>query len=185
MKSLVGIYKQDGSALIYSMLILLLLTIAGITALNTTNIEISTSKNSLIYKQSQYAAEAVSTEGSRWLRNLANDEGSLPSQTFTGLEKITHDRSAKDELQIELADFRNSVNWTSPAAEDANTVAGTYDNTSYRIMDFGIADGESLVLNNTTGGVKHEFVINGRYNVDSGARKADVTIENALRIRVK
>jgi len=177
--------NQNGSILIFSLLVLLLLTFAGISGLNTTDVEISTSSNSLLYKQNLYAAEGTATEGARWLRNQASDEGTLPGRTFTGLESITHDRSNKAEIQAELADFRNSSNWVLPTAEDPNTVAGTQANTSYRIMDFGISAGESLTLNNTTGGVKHEYVIDGRYIANSGARQGDVSIEKAFRIRVK
>ncbi|SDE57857.1 pilus assembly PilX family protein [Desulfuromonas thiophila] len=177
--------NEKGSVLIFSLLVLLILTIAGISGLNTTDVEISTSLNSLVYKQNLYEAEGTATEGARWLRNLANDEGSLPGQTFTGLGLTAHDRMAKEDLKNELNTFRNPVNWTAPSADEPNTVAGTRPNTSYRIIDYGAGAGESLSLNNSTGGIKHDYVINGRYSSTSGARQGDVRIEKGLRIRVK
>jgi len=60
MKKRISILKnEDGSALLISLLILLLLTLLGIFATNTTNIEIQIAGNDKLHKLGFYAAEAA------------------------------------------------------------------------------------------------------------------------------
>ncbi len=60
MKSFIGyIINEDGSVMVVSILILALLTIIGIAAMSTTNVELKISSNEKSYKMALYAAEAA------------------------------------------------------------------------------------------------------------------------------
>jgi hypothetical protein len=60
MKSFIGyIINEDGSVMVVSILILALLTIIGIAAMSTTNVELKISGNEKSYKMALYAAEAA------------------------------------------------------------------------------------------------------------------------------
>ena len=51
--------NEDGSVLVVALLILVLLTIIGISAMSTTNVELKISGNEKSYKMALYAAEAA------------------------------------------------------------------------------------------------------------------------------
>ena len=51
--------SEEGSVLVVSLLILVLLTIIGIAAMNTSNVELKISGNEKAYKMALYAAEAA------------------------------------------------------------------------------------------------------------------------------
>ena len=51
--------NEDGSVLVVAILILVLLTIIGISAMSTTNVELKISGNEKSYKMALYAAEAA------------------------------------------------------------------------------------------------------------------------------
>ena len=51
--------NEEGSVLVVSLLILMLLTIIGIAAMNTSNVELKISGNEKVYKMALYAAEAA------------------------------------------------------------------------------------------------------------------------------
>ena len=60
MKSFIGyIINEDGSVMVVAILILALLTIIGIAAMSTTNVELKISGNEKSYKMALYAAEAA------------------------------------------------------------------------------------------------------------------------------
>ncbi|MFH2057811.1 MAG: pilus assembly PilX N-terminal domain-containing protein [Pseudomonadota bacterium] len=65
------ITNEDGFALLGSMLFLVVLTIAGIAATNTTSIESSIAGNERVYKQSFYIAEGAAKEAAK--QNLESD----------------------------------------------------------------------------------------------------------------
>ncbi|MCD4718377.1 MAG: pilus assembly PilX N-terminal domain-containing protein [Desulfobacula sp.] len=57
--------SQDGFALIGSMLFLVVLTIIGIAATNTTSIEVGIAGNERVYKQNFYLAEGTAKEAAK------------------------------------------------------------------------------------------------------------------------
>ena len=60
MKSFIGhIINEKGSVMVVAILILVLLTIIGIAAMSTTNVELKISGNEKSYKMALYAAEAA------------------------------------------------------------------------------------------------------------------------------
>jgi hypothetical protein len=60
MKSFIGhIINEKGSVIVVAILILALLTIIGIAAMSTTNVELKISANEKSYKMALYAAEAA------------------------------------------------------------------------------------------------------------------------------
>jgi len=61
--------NEDGSVLILSLIILVVLTLIGIAASRTASIEIQISGNEVIYKQNLYMAEAAAMEAAQNLEN--------------------------------------------------------------------------------------------------------------------
>lgn len=177
--------KETGSVLFFAIMVLLLLTIAGLSALDTSETEISTTMNSLIYKQNLYEAEATATEAISRIKNVAETPGTLPHNNFNWVQLSTSSHKDQTSLQNELSNLRNTSLWNSLATSNPNNAAGTLSDTTYRAMDFGASMGESLSLNNSMGGVKHEYAVIGRYNQNTGARRGQTMVEKGFRVRVE
>ena len=71
--------NERGSVLVISMLILVMLTVVGFAAMNTSNIEQMISGNERTYKENFYRAEAANMAGGQRYDNLAD-----PGQGFGG-----------------------------------------------------------------------------------------------------
>ena len=128
-KKLLSILKNnDGSALIYAILILIVLTILGLSSMKTTDVELKISGNDKLHKIAFFAAEAEIESGRAVLNDLKKgDSGSW------------------DNL---LAD--NSITWNGASATDLNAVL---DSGGGRIVDpnitysLSVADNDDLDSN--------------------------------------
>jgi Tfp pilus assembly protein PilX len=128
--------KEDGSILIVALIMLVLLTIMGISATSTTDIEIQIAGNDMRYKEVFFRAEAGSMENVQVLDNLANQ----------GTQVIDPDYiTATPWLNLmtdlpDSADITNANNWTG-----ANSQASSVDpNTRYLTINQGVIAGDSL-----------------------------------------
>lgn len=185
MKSKSQSMNENGSVLIFTLLILILVTIAGISGLNTTDMEMVSSMNTVTHKQNLYAAEGATNQGARLLSNLADTPSSFVDTTYPWLQSTSGSHSDTAAMDDDLEDLRDSSTWTDPTDANPNNVFGIEANTTYRIMDFGVAMGGTLGLN-APSTIKHDYVVMGRYNsTDGAARRGEIIVEKAYRLRVE
>ena len=124
-----------------------LLTIIGISATNTTSIELQIAGNDRIYKQNFYRAEAATMEAAQVIENATNTQ--LTDRTITALI-----------IDVVMTDL---TNWTS-----GNFAVASIDpniTTNYSMVDRGIAPGSSL---DSSGAQLHEYSIYGLCNANNG-----------------
>lgn len=65
---------NHGSGLVVVLLILAAITVIGISALNTSNVEVLLANNDMIYKRNVYRTEAATREGARALEIRTSDD---------------------------------------------------------------------------------------------------------------
>ncbi len=79
--------NEDGSAIILALLILMVVTVLGISAINTSTIEIQIAANDKNYKRDFYVAEAGWKIAADWLEKMATN----PSKINTSEDVSTTD----------------------------------------------------------------------------------------------
>ena len=73
--------NERGSAIVIAMLILTVLTILGISSINTSTIELQIVHNEKIYQQNFYQAESAAMEGAQKLEDVGSSDTAL-AQTW-------------------------------------------------------------------------------------------------------
>jgi len=148
--------NEKGSAIVVALMVLMVLTIVGISSTNTTIVELQTVRNEGIYKQNLYLAEAAAQEAIQRLYNQAQtDPAELKNKTPVWLNDDT-------------VDFANANNWDSDATggDDNSLVAALDPDTVLTIVDRGISPGASLDISGATN--THDFAVYGLSNHNSG-----------------
>ncbi len=87
--------NEDGSVMVVALIMMVLLTLLGISATMTSNIEIQISGNEMIYKQNLYMAEAGAMEAAQnlensdlennppaWLIGNVDEDNDIPDEDF-------------------------------------------------------------------------------------------------------
>jgi hypothetical protein len=140
-----GIKNEEGSVLIIALLMLVLLTVAGISASTTSEIEVRIAGNENTYKQNLFYAESAAMLGAQMLE----DESAATLKYLL-----------VDWLHASLPDqdLGSTTNW-DPGNSNSNQ--GLDPSNRYLAVDGGIADGSSLDIGgNTT--LLRQFSIYGR-----------------------
>ena len=135
--------NQEGSAILISVVVLLMLSVIGISAIHNTGIELQVAANNKVYQRNLYAADGAVRE---------------PGQKITVFKKT-------DKAQLEnltpawLNDHNTDI--TDPTLGDGiSDVAQTVDatgNTRFAVTDNGVAPGSSLSMSDSTN--LHAFCI--------------------------
>ena len=143
MKQLYKVKNEEGSVLIVALIVLVLLTLLGIFATRTSEVEIQIAANDLRYKRNVYSAEAVAMECAQTLKDAdVLDTGALAWLHILG----GFDRD--DVLNDDYWDNSNS------------TVSNTGDtSTRYMAKVEGIAEQTSLDMTKSR---VHMYAIYGR-----------------------
>lgn len=137
---------QGGSVLVIALVILILLTIIGISATTTSEIEIRTAGNEAILKRNLYLAESAAMAGAQTLEN-ETDPTLLRSASLDWLHFTLPD-----------VDIHSDTNWepsnnnSSQALDASNRYLAVYK---------GIAPGGSLDIGGRPTSL-HEYAIFGR-----------------------
>jgi len=125
--------KEDGSMLIVALILLVLLTLMGISATTLTDIELQIAGNEMVSRANFYNAEAAAMENIQLLANTgeAITDPTDPSMPWLNLES---------ELPVPN-DITDPVNWT-----DANSRVASDPNGDQRFMTVfeGVIAGDSL-----------------------------------------
>ena len=156
--------NEDGSAIVIALMILMVLTIIGVSSSNTTTVELQIVRNDGIYKQNLYLAEAAAQEAIQRIWNVSRSDPFL-------LEKRT-------PVWLNTIDMADIDNWDDDGADGDDTalVSSTDPDASLSVIDEGIADGGSLDISSETSA--HDFAVfglgtrnNGRVFIRIGYRE--------------
>ncbi len=112
--------NENGSAIVLALIILAVLTIIGISATTTSNVELKIVRNERIFQQTFYSAEASVYEGAQRIEQESNPEQQLIVST-TGY----------DWLNDNTIDFSTPANWQDFGPGSANV----NDNSDTSVVD--------------------------------------------------
>jgi Tfp pilus assembly protein PilX len=132
--------EERGSAIIMAIMVLILLTLLGITSTNTNVTEQQITRNDQIYKRNFYRAEAAAAEAKQRLRNT--DFSYLDSTFFTGspwVSNLGDSFTVSGETDTTDGDgdgfmgLQDTDNWLtgSPPAPTGDVAASTVATNSY------------------------------------------------------
>lgn len=139
------ISNERGSAIIIAVLILAAVTILGISATNTSTIEVLLSNNDMMYKENIYKAEGVAMEGGQMLEDaLAAD-----------LLAFTPEWLNQNTMNMQSLSFWDYDN----ANGDDTAEAGTITKTRFAVVFNKIALNSSLDLSSSN--LLREFSVYG------------------------
>ncbi len=125
--------NQDGSILMITMMILVLVTLIGFSALNSTNTELDISFNDRCFKQNLYLAEAVVVEVGQVLETEVDSANLQPATApgTTGYKVVN-----SDDFNPLSGDWDDLNSSTSDIFQDGLL--------RYSVVFEGVAPGESL-----------------------------------------
>ena len=118
--------NEEGSVIVFTLMVLTLLTIIGLASVNTSNTEIEIAGAELIYQRNFYLAEAAAMEAANWL-----DNNPITATDPTWMSPDTLNGGALDAF------------WTN--AQDCAIDA----DASFIAVNEGVAPGSSLDVNKT------------------------------------
>ena len=171
MKQVHKLKDQDGSVLVVAMVILVLLTLLGISATRTSDIEIQISKNEKIYKENFYRAEAGSMETVQRLENENGDNIMDPSSSTLGWLNLQATLGNPD-------DMTDDENWTDTYSEvSVNPDDAGDQDTRFLAIAEGIMPGDSL---DASGSRIFSFSALGRGSARGGASVIQMGYRRAL-----
>lgn len=149
---------EDGSILAVALMILVLLTVLGISATRTTEIELQIAQNENMFKQNLYLAECAAMAGAQMMEN-ETDITKLKTLSLNWLHSSLPD-----------TDIRSDTNW-SPSNNNSNQILD--ETTRYLAVYQGIASGSSLDIGGQSTSL-HQYVIYGCSTKNHGEALVEV-----------
>jgi Tfp pilus assembly protein PilX len=156
------IKNEEGSAIVVAVMILMVVTIIGVSSTNTTTVELQIVRNDGIYKQNLYLAEAAAQEGIQRIWNISrSDPFRLERQAPVWLNNI------EDLIKNDI-DLTDPGDWDNDGAggDDTAEVSSTDPDAILAVTDAGIAEGGSLDISAETNA--HQFAVFGIGNRNNG-----------------
>lgn len=154
--------SEKGAVSVLAIMVLLLLTIAGIASLYTARTEIQIAGNERDYVSALTYSDAALNWASQRLTNLSNGAG-LPDDTSEPTWVTKQDQTNRENDTHDHIDY---IYDGSAAMETANTVDSD-GNTHYSVIYWGKAQGSSLNITQTNPLL--EYTLYGFYNKSLGA----------------
>ena len=165
--------NEEGSAIVITLIILVLLTMIGIVATDNTVIELQIVRNEAIYRQNFYKAEAAVVEAAQILEDQTITTMLMPLTTTYGWLR---DKAAVNADMTDITNWKDSADppiWLDndgllgPDSESSNNmdVADLRNNTRYAAVSHGIAGGGSLDM---TGTNLYDYSVYGLFDSTSG-----------------
>lgn len=147
MKDITRLNNEEGSVLIVALVILVLLTLLGIFATKTSEIEIQIAGNDMRYKRNLYSAEAVAMECAQNLKDTdVLDTGALSWLHSMGV--VNHDVVVDDSF------------WDDTNSKITESTETGKENFRYMAAVEGIADQTSLDMTKSR---VHAYSVYGRW----------------------
>ena len=161
MQKAISILKnEEGTVIVVALLILVLLTIIGISGTNTTVTELQIVGNDARYRQNFYRAEAAVMEAAQMLENTPTSI--LEDRTFNtvGYEWLTG-RNVNASVMTDTANWNIGTNCKNSTV---TPLAGTMY-SMYSAVEERVGPGSSLDM---TGTQLYEYSIYGLWNANNG-----------------
>ena len=148
--------NEEGSAIVFALMILLIVTIIGLSSSQTTTTELQIVRNEGIHKQNLYLAEGAAQETIQRIWNISRSD---PYQL--------HKRSPA-WLNNDTLNMTDLNNWDSDGVDDDDTsqVSSLDADTRLAAVTNGIASGGSLDI--TSEANIYDFTIYGLSNRNDG-----------------
>jgi hypothetical protein len=163
MKNFDRVKREEGTIMPIALVLLLLLTMIGIAATMTSEVEIRIAGNEIAYKENLYYAEGSAMAGVQMLDNLDNEEDTTPLKDLS----IPWVHSSLPDPNVS-----SDTNW-NPDNNNANPILdGGSDYSGYLAVYQGIDPGGSLDIGGITTNL-HKYTIYGR----SARKKGEAIIE--------
>ena len=151
-----GLNNEEGSVLVISLVMLVLLTLMGIYAATTTEIELQIAGNERIYKRNLYTAESAAMECAQNMETVPTLDSALITW-LNPINSITRDNARDNNFWV--------TDTTNPAVNSSEaTVDDPDNNAEFMAVDQGIAVSSSLDMTKSN---VHEYLIYGRWR-DAG-----------------
>ena len=164
MKERCPLKNENGSVLIVALIILVLLTLIGISATTTSEIETKIAGNERVFKRNLYLAEAGAMHGAQDLEDIGNPKTNPPAY----LHPTT----------VDYTDIRDDA-WFS--ANSLNSTADTDGNTRLLASSLGIAGGKKGSSLDVDVSKVHAYNIYGRWHNAAIPSKGRVIVEVGYR----
>lgn len=128
MKERCRLGNEEGTVLVVALVMLVLLTLIGISATETSRIDIQIAGNEMVYKENFYQAEAAVMQA---IQDMENSDliGSPPSWVAVAQGAIDDD------------DIRTAANWTGGFPNGTNAGTAAYPNSQMVAVFDGISGG--------------------------------------------
>ncbi len=156
MKERCMLKNEDGSILVVALIMLVLLTLIGISATEISRIDIQIAGNEMVYKENFYQADAAVMQAMQAMENSDLD-ASPPSWLATTPMAISDD-------QIRNADNWKATGFPNGTRPGTATLPGTNMVKMVAVLQ-GIETGDSLDMGRST---IHAYRVFGRSNTKNG-----------------
>lgn len=125
--------NADGSVMVLALIVLMLLTMVGTSALDTSTLEVQVAGNERNYKRSFFKTEAAALQGAQRIQNSASH-----TETWMEDDTFAHTNTPR-------TNFDNLGNWA-----DLSGLGSEYNNTHALVLYTGIAPWSSLDMTSPT-----------------------------------
>ena len=145
--------SEEGSVVLLALMVLMLITVFGISALNTSDTELRVSHNSRCYKQNLYQAEGIVRATASTIDNTPVIN--LRPNTTAGVTPLWLNNAYQNDPGFD-PETLTAAQWASTGTVLPSTIYGT---GRYTVFYLGPSQGDSLIA----GGPKlYEYAIYGK-----------------------
>jgi hypothetical protein len=148
--------NQQGAALIIVLIVMAVLTLVGLSAINTATVENKIVGNERIYQENFYLAESCVNEAAQKIESETNSDNLLPS--LSGWDWL-HDSGNSE-------DFTDAGNWKIDTLDDNAEKAAVSDDALYSTVSKGVRKGSSLDIGATR---LYEYAVFGQGKSKNGS----------------
>jgi hypothetical protein len=150
--------RQNGSALVITLLVLMAVTILGVMGMNAACVEITLSRTEREVQECFYMAEAAALEAIQRLKNTSNDD-------LNDHAHIWHHRRNKGKKPLDL---RKPQNWLSDEQGEEIAVGSVLDADSFfAAVEWDVAVGASLIVTDSRLYANRIYGLSKRHNADT------------------
>ena len=165
--------NEEGSAIVIALIILVLLTMIGITATDNTVFELEIVRNEAIYRQNFYKAESAIIEAAEILEDETNTTRLFPLTTTWGWLR---DKASINSDMTDITNWKDNAdppNWLdndgllgtdSASSNNMDDTGDPRNNTRYAVIANGVIGSLSL----TGGNNLYSFSVYGLFDSTSG-----------------
>ncbi|GAB6142925.1 PilX N-terminal domain-containing pilus assembly protein [Desulfocicer niacini] len=147
--------NSNGSTIVIVMLILAVLTILGISSINTSTIELQISHNERIYQENFYLAEAVALEGAQSLEVTPEDvldNRALPLQWLKTVKWL-------EDNDVDMTHVESWDTTDTPNASVSTVITDSRGTVLFSAIEEKLAKGASLDMSESNN--MYEYTVRG------------------------